>query len=171
MTTGRALLVAMIAVALLIGTRPLAGREQFPRGLMAAERDPRAPGTVTIQTNPLSFGTYDPFGGSALDATTSIVFTATKEVKNMRMELAKGSSASYAQREMTSCPDRLGYNIYTDSVRQTVWGDGTGGTQYYVNANPPDKKEVTVPVYGRIPTGEDVATGQYTDNVSVTIVW
>ncbi len=36
MTPARSLLIAMVAVVLLIGARPIAGDEQYPRGLMAS---------------------------------------------------------------------------------------------------------------------------------------
>ena len=43
MTPARSLLVAMVAVALLIGARPIGGDEQFPRGLLSgAPRTPNA---------------------------------------------------------------------------------------------------------------------------------
>ena len=41
-TPARSLLIAMVAVALLIGARPIAGDEQFPRGLLSGA-DPRTP--------------------------------------------------------------------------------------------------------------------------------
>ena len=69
MTPARSLLIAMAAVALLIGARPIAGDEQFPRGLMAGPPEPRAPErSCTIETRPLSFGTYDPLAETDLDA-------------------------------------------------------------------------------------------------------
>ncbi len=36
MTPARSLLIAMVAVALLIGAHPIAGDEQYPHGLMSA---------------------------------------------------------------------------------------------------------------------------------------
>ena len=63
-TPARSLLIAVVAVVLLIGARPIAGDEQFPRGLLSGA-DPRTPDrSCTIETRPLSFGTYDPLDGS-----------------------------------------------------------------------------------------------------------
>jgi len=65
-TPARSLLIAMVALALLAGTRPIAGIEQFPRGLLAAE--PRE-GSCTIET---------PVGASIwLSSTTNIWPAAT----------------------------------------------------------------------------------------------
>ena len=42
MTPARSLLIAMVAVALLIGARPIASVEQYPHGLMSARRQQEA---------------------------------------------------------------------------------------------------------------------------------
>ena len=63
----------------------------------------------------------------------------------------------------------LGYNIYLDATHRTVWGTGTGSTEVYFDANPPDLTPVTVVAYGRIFRGQDVAAGPYTDSVAVRI--
>ena len=61
MTPFRLLFVAMVAAGLLAGARPGA-EAQFPRGLLAATpREKPDKGFCTIETRPLSFGTYDPF--------------------------------------------------------------------------------------------------------------
>ena len=63
----------------------------------------------------------------------------------------------------------LEYNIYLDATHRTVWGTGAGSTEVYFDANPPNRTPVIVPVFGRIFRGQDVAAGQYTDNVAVRI--
>ena len=75
MTTARALLVAIVAVALLIGVRPIAGDAQFPRGLMMSS-EPRGGGggSCVIETRPLSFGAYDPLAEMEVDAIGQIIF-------------------------------------------------------------------------------------------------
>ena len=59
MTPARSLLVAMVAVVLLIGARPIAGVEQYPRGLMSAAPTAGNNRSCTIETRPISFGNYD----------------------------------------------------------------------------------------------------------------
>ena len=74
MTPARSLLVAMVAVALLIGARPIAGDEQFPRGLLSGP-NPRIPDrSCTIETRPLSFGIYDPLDGRDVTAMGQIIY-------------------------------------------------------------------------------------------------
>ena len=75
MTTTRALLFAIAAVALLIGARPMAEDEQFPRGLMsAAPRGSGQGGLCRIETRPLAFGAYDPLAGADVDAVGQIIY-------------------------------------------------------------------------------------------------
>jgi spore coat protein U-like protein len=51
----------------------------------------------------------------------------------------------------------------------TVWGDGSAGTSTVplrkVNRNRP----ATTTIYGRIPPGQNVSVGAYSDSVTVTI--
>ena len=75
MTPARSLLIAMVAVALLIGARPIAGDEQFPRGLMSARHQERHNRSCTIETRPLSFGAYDPLAETDVDAIGQIIYT------------------------------------------------------------------------------------------------
>ncbi len=75
MTPARSLLIAMVALALLIGARPIAGDEQFPRGLLSGA-DPGTPNrSCTIETRPLSFPTYDPLDGREVTAIGQIIYT------------------------------------------------------------------------------------------------
>ena len=65
--------------------------------------------------------------------------------------------------------ERLSYNLYIDPQRQTVWGDGTGGTRVYSEHAQPNNHVVAVPVYGRVFGAQDVGAGTYLDNVIVTL--
>jgi hypothetical protein len=90
----------------------------------------------------------------------------------IRIEMAQGSSSSFAVRTMVG-PGfaTLEYNIYLDATHGTVWGTGEGTTQYYYDANPPNRTPVIVPAYGRIPGRQDVEAGSYHDNVPVRILF
>lgn len=63
----------------------------------------------------------------------------------------------------------LNYNLYRDSTRSTIWGDGTGGSQTYTRSNPPLNQNINVNVFGRIPAGQDVSAGSYGATVTATI--
>ena len=180
MTPARSLLIAMVAIVALVA-RPIAGDGQFPRGLMASA-DPRAPSrSCTIETRPLSFGIYDTLAETDLDAIGQIIYTcengngpgrAKPEERGIRIEMAQGSSNSFAPRHMLGPGlGDLEYNIYLDATHRTVWGTGEGPTQAYVDTNPPNRTTVIVPAFGRIFGRQEVAAGPYADDVPVRILF
>ena len=64
----------------------------------------------------------------------------------------------------------LNYNLYIDSGRTQIWGDGTVNT--FTLSDMVHKKTPWVPpVYGRIPPGQNVVIGTYNETLTVTIVW
>lgn len=42
--------------------------------------------------------------------------------------LSTGISGTYAARTMVSGPNTLTYNMYVDTARTQIWGDGSPGT-------------------------------------------
>jgi spore coat protein U-like protein len=120
----------------------------------------------------LSFGPYD--GLSGAPATTSAVAVVTcndSPPPTVTMELGPSAvSGGFFPRQMRQDggSDRLAYNFYVDAGATAVWGDGTGGT-----ATRSDRvfknKPWTVTIYGRIPAGQDVSAGSYSDTLTITI--
>jgi len=169
MTAFRSLLVAMVATGLLIGARP-AAEAQFPRGLLAAApRDPKK-GFCTIETRPLSFGTYDPEANAELNAVAQVIYTCDNQAKKIRIEMTTGFANQF-DRYMTAGQDHLNYNIYLDSTHHTIWGQGLYGTDVYYENNPPNGTPVIVLAYGRIPPRQDPPPGQYFDAVTVRVLF
>ena len=113
---------------------------------------------------------YDVFSTAPLDATGTITFVCTKNDKNIRVTLDRGSSSSF-NRRLQSGAEQLGYNLYLDQAYSAVWGDGSSGTQVYQNRKPGKNNSINIPVYGRIPAGQDAAAGTYSDNVVLTVLW
>jgi spore coat protein U-like protein len=199
MTTPRSLLIALVALAVLIGTRPIASVEQYPHGLMSAA--PKTPGgnqSCTIETRPISFGNYDPLRDADVHAIGQVIYTCSggggggggnpggpgngnpggpgttggPASNSIRIEMAQGSSNSFAPRHMYGLSfEFLEYNIYLDSNHHQVWGTGEGPTLAYVDSNPPNNRTITVPAFARIFGGQDVTWGPYTDNVPVRILF
>jgi|GraSoiStandDraft_4_1057263.scaffolds.fasta_scaffold506825_2 spore coat protein U-like protein len=184
MTPTRSLVIAMLGMFLLIGNRPIAGDDQFPRGLMASA-DPRTPNrSCTIETRALSFGVYDTLAETDLDAIGQIIYTCENgngggpgrakppEQQGIRIEVAQGYGNSFAPRRMLGLGgSRLEYNIYLDATRRMVWGTGEGPTQVYIDSNPPNRTPVIVPAFGRIFGRQEVEAGPYTDDVPVRILF
>jgi len=179
-TPARSLMIAMAGVTLLVGASPLAGDGQFPRGLMSAEPAAGGSRTCTIDVRPVSFGTYDSLAGSAVDAVGQVIYacgnfgasSTAQGAKAIRIELETGVANTF-QRHMSAGTgvDFLDYNLYLDATRRTIWGNGTNGTDVYVDTHPPNRTPVIVPVFGRISGMQDVPAGQYADSLLARIVF
>jgi spore coat protein U-like protein len=125
-----------------------------------------------------AFGAYDAL--NTLDSTSNITATCTTGggAANVPYQLALSAGpGSYASRRMTGpAATILAYNLYTNSARTTIWGDGTAGTSIVSTT-------MVVPVsgsasfihtlYGRIPGSQNVRPGAYatTSNITVTVTW
>jgi spore coat protein U-like protein len=70
---------------------------------------------------------------------------------------------------MTGPSGTLQYNLYLDATRQTIWGDGTAGTQSAFQDTRANEAYF-VSVYGRIPSAQNVQAGTYTDMLVVTVL-
>jgi len=131
----------------------------WPRTAMAA---------CTISATPVSFGTYNVFSSTPLDSTGSVIFNCDNRA-NITITLNNGGATTFNPRRMLNGSEPLNYNLYRDAARTAIWGDGTGGTQVYSDPRTPRNQNVTLTVYGRIPAGQDVSVGTYTNTVTATI--
>jgi len=136
-------------------------------GLLAAAT---AEAACTISITPVAFGSYNVFAGSADDATGQITYRCTVlQPPQVRIQLDRGGAPSFNPRQMRQGSETLNYNLYLDSTRSTIWGDGTGGTSTYTRTLPPLNQNINVNVFGRIPAGQDVSAGPYNATVTATI--
>ena len=119
-----------------------------------------------VQSATLAFGAYDPAAAN-LDATTTVDLTCTPGT-TYDVGLDGGGSGNVAARQMANGGATLNYSMYQDASRTTNWGDtvgtdtvsGTGGGGV-----------VSHTVYGRIPTGQFVAPGAYSDTLTITVTF
>lgn len=134
----------------------------------------KAEAACNVATTNISFGTYDVFSNSPRDSTGTISVDcdeAPPPVVVIRIGPSFGSGG-FNPRQMrhTTRSDRLNYNLFIDSSRSVIWGDGTGGTSTVADKVTKNKTWVST-LYGRIPAGQDVSAGTYSETVSVTITW
>ena len=122
----------------------------------------------SISTTGVAFGSYDVFVGTPRTSTGTITYSCTVGL-SIRIELGMGSSGTYAARTMRQASEALDYNLYRDSNYATVWGDGSGGTGVFTGTTLLAPGNVTV--YGRLPAGQNVSAGAYSDTVVATIVF
>lgn len=117
----------------------------------------------------VAFGNYDPVvvnSSAALDQSGSFTVACTKNT-SYTVSLGTGLNADGTKRRMISggaTPDYLTYELFLDAARTTVW-DSTNMAKGTAASIWP----VTLTVYGRIPSGQDVAAGTYSDTVVSTV--
>lgn len=140
----------------------------FALGVIGVSEATAAP-SCTVSATSVNFGSYNVFAGSATDSTGSITITCNNSAHNVVVTLSKGSSATFNPRTMTNGGETLSYNLFRDAARTSIWGDGTGGTSTYTDNNPSNGADTVVTVYGRVPAGQDVSAGSYSDTVSAVI--
>jgi spore coat protein U-like protein len=123
----------------------------------------------------ISFGAYDVFAAAPLDSTGSVTVTCTYFLpRNVRVSIgASPTSGGFNPRKMTppTGSDRLDYNLFTTSSRSTIWGDGTAGTSTVLLSSVRRNQPRVTTIYGRVPAGQDIQVGSYTDTVTVTILY
>ena len=165
-----------------------------PRGMSAAGRAlgallalaallvaPAAGAAVTCTASAVgvAFGVYNPLATTPTTSAGSILVTCTSTnngttTVNLTASYSTGSSGTYATRTMRSGSNVLNYNLYFDAAYTQVRGNGTGGTQagtatLSLGRNQTGSASGTL--YGRVPAGQDVAPGVYSDTITVTVTY
>jgi spore coat protein U-like protein len=126
-----------------------------------------------VSTTGMNFGPYDVFAPAPRD-TTGTVTVACDRNPPTDVTIAIGPSpvsGGFNPRQMrhASGADRMNYNLYTAASMTTVWGDGSAGTSTVLLRKVNKNRPVTTTIYGRIPPGQNVSVGVFSDAVTVTI--
>lgn len=89
------------------------------------------------------------------------------------VKLGLNGQAQGTQRRMNSGAAYLGYNLFCDSSYSQIWGDGGSGTCVATGgqAGLLGTLLTVYPVYGRIPGGQYVAPGSYSDIVAIEVLY
>ena len=121
----------------------------------------------TLSAQGVIFGNYNPLNTQNTDGVGNIAVTCDLGTA-YTLTLSTGGG-TYPVRVMTSGPNALTYNLYTDTTRLLVWGDGTGGTSTVGGVA--SSSMTNVPVYGRIPARQNGYVGMYADSIVVTVTF
>lgn len=141
-------------------------RAAVAASLLAVAGSASAACTIFAAAGP-AFGTYDVLATAPLDAAGSISYRCTPP--RPQVLLSTGSSGTFTSRTLRNGGSTLRYNLYLDSARSQVWGDGRAGTG---TAHPnPGNVTRTIPIFGRIPARQDAAAGAHFDTIVVTFVF
>ena len=126
----------------------------------------------TVSGALLNFGSaIDPLATAVpLDASSTLTVTCTNTTPYavaLNAGVNAGGASAFASRAIKHGSYSLAYQLYTDTGRSTVWGDGTSSSS--TSAGTGTGSTQTLTIYGRIPSLSGSVPGTYTDTVTVTI--
>ncbi|MEZ5663368.1 MAG: spore coat U domain-containing protein [Burkholderiaceae bacterium] len=149
--------------ALLMGLHGVAGSATATNTLLVTATVSAA---CVVTTLPVAFGVYNPTLGTVLDGTGTVSVTCTNGTA-YTVGLDGGSQADVAARAMVNGADLLSYQLYSDALRASAWGDTVGQLVSATGTGLP----VSHTVYGRVAASQNVPAGSYSDTVNVTVTY
>lgn len=125
----------------------------------------------TLSAATLFFGNYDPIitnSSSPLDGSTTFQIACTKGATvtvtlNPGLHAANAPAGSSRAMASNGTSSFLGYELYSDPGRTTLWSMNNP-VRYTSTSSTP----LSQTVYGRIPGGQNVQSGNYSDTVTIT---
>jgi spore coat protein U-like protein len=170
---------------------PAVGRSAPPRfalllacllSSMVVAGSAQAAADCTAAAGGVAFGAYNPLVTTADDSTGTVTVTCTNTgggntTVNYTLALSTGVSGAYSQRHMKAGTPMLNYNLYRDSARSVVWGNGSGGTSQITGSLTVGSgagngtRSATYTVYGRVQAQQDAAPGTYSDSIVITLTF
>jgi spore coat protein U-like protein len=124
----------------------------------------------TVSALPLAFGNYSSTAASAANTTIGVICTSGTSY-TLGLDAGTGTGATTANRLMTGVLNpsaTLAYQLYSDSGLASLWGN-TVGTNTVAGTGNGLLQNLTV--YGKVPSGQNVAAGAYQDTVTVTLTY
>lgn len=154
----------------------------FSPTLRAASCSISAPGLIfTNSYDPTSAADVTGIGSTVVNCSYTGIDILIGFTVNI--SLSQGSSGTYSTRTLKQGIQSLAYNLYmSPTATGTVFGDGSAGTSTYTLCYPglfvgcsgnqgTGGQAYTVPVYGRLPAGQDIGAGSYSDNLIATVTF
>jgi spore coat protein U-like protein len=120
----------------------------------------------TTAPTTLDFGTQGPLVAN-IDQNATITVTCTTNAP-YNVGLDAGGGASINARRMINGVNTVGYQLYRDTGRTTVWGNTVGTDTVAGNGNGTAQ---TLTVYGRVPPQTTPVAATYNDTVNVTVTY
>lgn len=112
------------------------------------------------------FGAYDVFVSAPTDSAGTVTVQCSAGQAYV-ISISPGISGTFPSRQMTGGGNSLQYNLYVDSTRLSVWGDGSSGSATVAGTG--SGAPVHHTVYGRIPARQNARLGSYSDQLTVTV--
>ncbi len=140
--------------------------------LFAIASVPALAASCTVSTGGVAFGAYDTLGVQPGDTSGNITVSCTGtagELVNLTLSTATNT------RNLQGPRRSLLYQLYVDSSRTQIWGDGTSGTSTIsgsITVGSNGTVTQSYYVYGRIAGGQSAAeAGSYSDTLLVYLNW
>lgn len=140
--------------------------------LLAAPAAPAA--ACTITATGVAFGAYNPQATGHDNSTGTIQLACAPSVTAPIVALSAGGSGTFSPRRLDGGAFDLDYNLYSNSGRTTIWGNGTGGTVTVTLSGGTVSggvRRFSRTIYGRIPRLQNVGAGSYSDTITVTVTF
>jgi spore coat protein U-like protein len=119
-----------------------------------------------IAATPMAFGAYS---GALLTTTSTLTVTCTMGAPyNVGLSAGTAAGATVTTRQMISGANRLAYGLFRDSGRTMNWGMTVGADTV---ASVGNDTAQALTVFGRIPPGQSVAAGAYSDTIVATVTY
>lgn len=124
------------------------------------------PATCLITATALNFMAYT----GVVDVATSTISMTCSNTTNYNVGLSAGldSGATVTTRRMSNGTAVMTYALYSDSSRTLNWGQ-TVGTDTVTGTGSGTAQVLTV--YGRVPAGQFVTPGNYSDTIIATVTY
>jgi spore coat protein U-like protein len=127
-----------------------------------------------VSASVLNFGSsIDPLSaGTPLDGSSTISVQCTNTTPYAVALNAGGNAggaSNFTARAMRNGSNSMGYQLYIDSARSTVWGDGTASSSTVSGTGSGSTQSLSL--YGRVPSLAGAVPGLYSDTVTVTITY
>jgi spore coat protein U-like protein len=127
----------------------------------------------------VAFGVYDPMSGAPTDTVLNITVSCDRNGGSATVTLTLGlgagtygSSESARQMYKLAAPsDYLGYGLFRDAGRSSVWGSSTGINTVSKTLSVPNHGSASTvfTIYGRIPALQNISAGDYSDYLQATV--
>jgi spore coat protein U-like protein len=130
--------------------------------------------SASIDTDiPINFGNYNPLTATDLETVGRIAVQCSGGAISYAMMLNAGENGSFVTRRMRHLDSYLNYNVYTNSAKTLIWGDGTQGSNIITGRGTCDNATLfQYTVYAKIPAlQKNLPAGSYHDSIILTLAY
>lgn len=124
-----------------------------------------------VDSAALTFSLYDPSSTSPTDGVGTVDLHCSNPLAATPNGVSVALSISpTSDRKMRGNGHTLNYGIYSNAARSANWGDGSAAPMLSTGAlQANESKSLHFTLYGRIPPLQNIAAGNYSDSLLITL--